>query len=520
MHGRWRRVWVSAAIFALLGAVTPAGIAEVTTEEAPRKAAVVWDDSIAPGGNLRTCDAHNDAVCLDQVWITMSDGQRIYGQVIPSKLGASGQLVSFLADDGNVVRTLWLTFTSPFPDGPVGASPIPSNSFFLMQGLIRSVEAGITNDPTRCTDGDASGVLWCVADTPIDFRIGVTIRSGYQFYGWINGRLGEPTASIDPPTPGKPGVLSLEASPFRLPTMSVEFSHDDEEDRAAWTRMVAMTRQTWGDGAGLPLQDWSEFQGDFRQVASPILPLTFDQLAKAAAPRLSRATGWATVWQVDVTFHNRDDASASCWIGDGSLLSLTSSNALTYKRELVWDDFTRELVFTMASPSLDVDGNRMKGDFFAFISRKGMECFWGALTPQDQVRLQVIDENGTEVVANASVTSSEDGIYLRAFGFGFSLKKAEISQVRKGAPPDPQGVTASARGANVTVTWKAQKGVSYRVRLTPARFGSPAMFASVAKGRKAVALFKRVAAGAYLVEVVAIKGQLQSRSIGASVEVK
>lgn len=443
-------------------------------------------------------------MCVAETWLVTPSGARVQGKPLVRTEG-TGWLYRYSGP--GLDETFWLTLTR---------TPDPSpNGYILVPAYIRRVQADVSVPASECIRAvDDAETWWCVDDLALDVRIGLTIRSDYASTGWIDGRLAEPQALVTPMQGDKPLALTIEAAPLRIPTLRKTFWYDDPKERADWSRIVEINGTAWGDGAGLgPLPDWSATPDSDSYVAPfpAIAPMMFNQLSRAVAPALSQATGWVNVWRAEAWFLSEPPAYRDCWTGSGGLMGITSSNALTYKRELVWDDFTRQLVFTMAGPTFDADGNRMRGDFYSMMTKDAVTCFWGESGPQAQIRIEMTDENGVEVPATVSVDKRNGDVHVRATGFGFSLKKAKVSEVRKGAPLAPRAVQATSRNATVTVTWKTVKGTSYRVRLTPERFGDQPLIVNVPAGRRGTAAFAGRSPGDYVVDVIALRGRVQSQ---------
>lgn len=509
----WRRAVVGLTV-ALTSVIAAMALPSAQAEGTGGRATVEWNDSSPSfaGEGVDPCAQRPQAICIAEAWLVTSDGLRVAGVPL-AKVEGSGWLYRYSAT--GVSETLWIE---------ISRTPDPSpNGYILVPAYIRRVQPNDSGSTSACTREAANpDALWCAREMARDLRIGVTIRSDYASTGWIDGRLSEPRVDVTPGREEGSRLLTIEAAPLLVPTLTKTLWFDDARDRASWSRIVETNGAPWGDGAGLgPLPDWSASPDDDRYFARfpAITPMLFNQLSRAVSPALSKATGWVDLWRAEAWFLSEPPVYQDCWSGSGGLMGVTSSNALTYKRELVWDDFTRQLVFTMAGPTFDADGSRMRGDFYSMLSRDAVACFWGEAGPQAQVRIEVTSEDGVEVPATVSVDRRSGGIYLRATGFGFSLKKATVSEVRKGAPAAPRGVTARSRGSSVVVNWKSVKGVAYRVRLTPVRFGEQPVITGVPSGRRGSVTFQRRSPGDYLVDVVALRGRLQSQVTTASVSV-
>lgn len=514
MHGNsWRHA--AAGLTVALATVMAATV--LTSAQAVGsggRAQIEWVDSSvrSAGANLNPCSEGRAAMCIADTWWVTADGQRVMGAPM-ARVEGDGWLYRYTA--GGVDETLWLTL-SRTPD------PSP-NGYILVPAFIRKVQAEPYRLASDCTRVPARpDISWCVTEMPLDVRIGLTIHSDYASTGWIDGRLSEPEVSVTPARDQRPHTLTVEAAPLRVPTLTQTLWYDDTQDRADWSRIVELSNTPWGDGAGLgPLKDWSATPDSDRFFAPfpSITPMLFSQLSRALAPRLDQATGWVNLWRAEAWFLSEPPAFESCWNGSGGLMGVTSSNALTYKRELVFDDFTRQLFFTMAGPTRDAEGKRMTGDFYSMMTEEAITCFWGDAGPQSQVRIEVTNEEGIEVPATVSVDKRNGDVYLRATGFGFSLKKATISEVRKGAPAAPRAVSAVAQGSAVIVTWKATKRAAYRVRLSPQRFGEQPVIVDIPAGRKGTTTFSGRSPGEYSVDVIAVKGKMQSQVSTVAVSV-
>ena len=515
---RVRNALVGAATLGLVAALMPAALPAVA-DDSTLSAAAEWDDSL--GTWLREdyfgpCSAFPDVdVCIEDAWITSASGERMPGAPILVGVGwswptgAGGWLYEFPTPEGPITLGIGMSVGQATEDGYVAASV---NVLRLEPRPLRF------DGPGACPYRIEIESAWCAIPLPPDMRFGMTLRSALPFGGWMNGRLTEPRVEVLPPLGAAEGRVTVEATVTRLPTLRAEFRYDDPQDRADWSRLVQLNENCLDMSCLLGVEDWKRPDGTsgFLWAAFPaIAPLMFNKLAKELAPRLDRATGWVDVWRFDTYFVVKGSWVDKC---AGNFNGLTSSNALTYQRELNWDPFTRELTFTMAGPTYTADGERNRGDFHLVMTEAAAQCLWGDARPTDRLQLQVSTEDGVDVVATASVTRKDGQIQVRATGFGFSLKNASLTQVAKGAPATPSRVKARVRGSALRVTWAAKGKLDYRVRVSTGEAGSRRVVQQVSV-RQASAEFTSLRRGSYLGEIVAANAKGQSRPARTTVRI-
>lgn len=506
----------------LICVLMPAGSISASTGS-PLQAVAQWkDNAILYGGEgLAPCSEEPAAaICIEAAWMTTAAGQRIDGQpLVEAAGGENGWFYDFPRGAG--VDTYWLSMTRTPGDDAYGHLYITSV---------------ITSPPASIPDGgscwlqdaalDGGPLYWCAAELKADQRFGVTLRTSLEPAGWVDARMGDAEVSLTAARNKQPRRLTIEGTSVRIPTLRADFSYDDPRDRADWSRLVAVAGRGSGDSHGIIPPDWPSTSDADTLPWAPfpaLTPFTFTELAKLMPDRLRRATGWVTVWRAQTYFVGTGEESECT----GEFSGLTSSTAMTYDQFIDWDAFTREIPSTMAGPTYDADGKRLTGDFSLVMTDKAASCLWGwngqggydPIDLGDQIRIQVINEDGVEAVATSSVKRRDGLIRVTAAGFSFSMKKVVLKQVTKGAPARPQKVRASVKGSTLKVKWPAKSGLTYRMRVTT---GDGTQFRVIreetVKGGSAV--FQGLSKGRYRVELIALNARGQSTPTRAAATIR
>jgi len=490
-------------ISASLLATVPAAGAVDSGPPRPSVATADWDDGRqfrGVDGAIDPCTKSTSDICVDAAWIVSSSGALSPGRPFADGGVDAGWLYQFTTDLGT--ETYWLAVSrTNHKDPRVG--PLAFMQVFAMEA---TTDTGGRVCPWSASEASRR---WCVSPMRADLRFGMTLRSPLKSTGWMDGRLQDPRVDVVPPQGARPGLVTVEGTAIRLPTLEAEFDYDIPQDRAAWSELVAVATQPTRDSEGIVPHDWGTPGVTFYSASFPArAPYTYNRLSRALAPRLSQATGWTTVWRVDGAFLS--DTAKRVTECDGIFNGLTTSDAMTYGRYAEWDAFTRELTFTMAGPTFTPEGSRLTGDFSMVLTERAASCLWkDSDNITDKVRVEVNDADGVEVAATVSVTRKDGQIRIEARGFGFSLKQASVAQIANGAPAAPTRVRTSVRGTDLTVTWPAIRGLSYRMRVTTGNGDLSRVVRQLTTRKGSVAL-AGLAQGRYRIELIAVNGQGQS----------
>jgi hypothetical protein len=108
------------------------------------------------------------------------------------------------------------------------------------------------------------------------------------------------------------------------------------------------------------------------------------------------------------------------------------SNNTNATGEPMWNRKTQSLEFGIYAPHLDINGNLNKGYFKLWATDKYLDCKFpgNTITKAGSVKIEVIDENGTQQVATTTVQNKDGVLYVFAYGFHFSAPKIVLTAVK------------------------------------------------------------------------------------------
>lgn len=165
------------------------------------------------------------------------------------------------------------------------------------------------------------------------------------------------------------------------------------------------------------------------------------ELIKAFAPIYGdRATKSQSVWFFKNMYNHagsiNQDQIKRCTPSSGSLTGLVLTNSMAYSSgPPAFDAQTGSLVYTLASPHLEANGEVARGTYDLSIRSEVARCIYGFSSAPIKAEISIAGEDGEKRVATTIVNEKDGWLYLTARGFTYSAPvitvKLSQDQVKK-----------------------------------------------------------------------------------------
>jgi hypothetical protein len=409
--------------------------------------------------NFDLCNQESTLSCIEGIWAIDPSGKRIDGELVRPILFDQKQAVdeniplnlpkstahgflfrlpavtNSLGSEGYYVATHVSMFKGKseksFTYGEIntGLRPVRELQGNYSQGFLLPT-SGSGGGKNRTPDGSEcvaveTGTCLESADFPAGYRFGVTIRIGEKLRGWFHGRISLPTISI---ADWKKGMeISIEAEPVKIPTI------DFMVPPAVLSEKMKDVFSKNGCGRGL-------IDGQC-QTGSNLSHPDAMELVKLFAPAYGdKATKSQTVWNFKNMFNHAGSINTyeidRCTPNTSSLSGLVLTNSLTYSAgPPSYDAQTGSLVYKVASPHLEANGEVAQGTYDLSIRSEVARCIYGFSSAPIKAEISIAGEDGEKRVATTIVNEKDGWLYLTARGFTYSAPvitvKLSQDQVKK-----------------------------------------------------------------------------------------
>lgn len=267
------------------------------------------------------------------------------------------------------------------------------------------------------------------------FPIRLTVQLPQNLGGWFQGRVEDPSISVNP-IDQKTNRVTFVGAPSTVPITAKQILVDDPNSEEIIKKM------------GNSAEALKSFQS--RGGYGPTGPVW--------SPRLG--TSWFDLWSSRLG--DTAKGSASLWsfahfkseqrcMGDkGQLQGLVTTNAMLYQADTpqLNDGF---LSYKVAGQHLDSDGKVFKGTYNFILRSSVARCLYGFTSAPISGTVNVTSDSGEKQVAVTSVTEKNGWLKLSASGFTFSTPTISVKLTQsKALPKKTTIVCVSKKNAKLT----------------------------------------------------------------------
>jgi hypothetical protein len=98
-----------------------------------------------------------------------------------------------------------------------------------------------------------------------------------------------------------------------------------------------------------------------------------------------------------------------------------------------WNNETKSLDFGISSPTMDPDGNRVRGYFRLWVNLDFVKCQWpeSSLWNANYFQVGVFNENGTKQTATTVVSAKRGQLYVAAYNFHYSSPTIKLQAAKR-----------------------------------------------------------------------------------------
>jgi len=300
---------------------------------------------------------------------------------------------------------------------------------------------------------------------PADTRFYLEIRTNIPPYGWLHGRLSDPTVKIDyklAPAGLSRGsdvdTIYIEAAPVQTPIVYKTYN---------WADMPAPLKSLYNSSTG----DWlaGGSGGGYSRIPSsggitdPLLrnyttapypdgSTSLDQL-KAWLPYVNdKATASPTVWSIRSLSRSQLGASLPCYGDKTKLSGVVTTNSTVYSPgPPSYNAALGSLDYQVGAPHYTSSGDVFKGNYDLLMASSVARCIYGFSAAPIKATVSVISSDGSPQVATTVVNENNGWLHMRAANFEFSTPKIEVKLSQDApAPTATPSTTPASTSASAT----------------------------------------------------------------------
>lgn len=243
--------------------------------------------------------------------------------------------------------------------------------------------------------------------------VSVTVRYSKDVSGWFRGRVSETNVSVidyrdsnyQVTVRGKPAQVA------RFGVMATE----------ANTNQVVREIFAPGSGGSGELFQQGSFKGAFATDGWGRRP--YQVLESFRDVVNDTAAGVSTIWSIQSFTIGRGEP---CFRNQDGLIGIVSTNATVF--DGLEPGFEQgRLTYTVAGLHYSPDGKTVNRGTYDLVMRSDVaRCLYGFSNAPVSAQVQVINEDGEEVVATTVVSERDGWLKLAAYGFTFSEKEIQV----------------------------------------------------------------------------------------------
>jgi hypothetical protein len=438
--------------------------------------------------NLDLCTDQSVLSCIVGMWVVDSSGNRINGEIVRPILFSQKQAVA---------ENVELNLPKNTAKGIIYRVPGVKNNFnsdqyFIASNIsmfkgkaekaftygeintgIRPVReiagdyapsvllptAGTGGGNTRAPNGSECiaveiGICFEQAEFPAGYRFGLTIRIGEKLNGWFHGRMSLPEISISDWKRGQ--EISIEAEPVTIPNL--DFVVPPASLPAPLKKRITDCESGGCGGRGT-------LEGIYQTGGNLSHPNSMDLIKEFAPVYNDKATKTQSVWFFKNMFNHAGSINTGqidrCAPRSGGLAGLVLTNALTYSSgPPSYDSESGTLVYKVASPHLEADGDVAQGTYDLSIRSEVARCIYGFSNAPIKAEISIAGDDGEKRIATTIVNEKDGWLYLTARGFTFSAPviRVKLSQDQVKNVETQKSATATVKSKSKKVSITCTKG--------------------------------------------------------------
>jgi hypothetical protein len=284
---------------------------------------------------------------------------------------------------------------------------------------------------------------------PTDTRFYLEIRTNIPPYGWLHGRLNDPSVKIDyklAPAGLSRGsdvdTIYIEGAPVQTPIVYKTYN---------WAEMPAPLRALYNSSTG----DWlaGGSGGGYSRiptpgnVSDPLLrnyttapypdgSTSIDQL-KAWLPYVNdKASASPTVWSIRSLSRSQLGASLPCYGDKTKLAGVVTTNSTVYSPgPPAFNKDLGSLDYQVAAPHYTSSGDVFKGNYDLLMASSVARCIYGFSAAPIKATVSVISADGAPQVASTVVNEMDGWLHMRASNFEFSSPTIKVKLTQDAPAP-------------------------------------------------------------------------------------
>lgn len=252
---------------------------------------------------------------------------------------------------------------------------------------------------------------------PADFvgepEISVTVRYSKDVSGWFRGRVSETNVTVSDYQDSNYQV-TVSGKPVQVARFGVMANESN-------TNEIVREIFAPGSGGSGELFQQGSFKGAFATDGWENRPYQILESFRDVVN--DSAAGTSTIWSIESFSIGRGEP---CFRGRDGLIGIVSTNATVYDGlEPSFDD--GQLSYKVAGLHYGPDGQTVNRGTYDLVMRSDVaRCLYGFSKAPISAKVQVLNEQGEEVVATSVVSERDGWLKLAAYGFTFSEKEIKV----------------------------------------------------------------------------------------------
>jgi hypothetical protein len=360
------------------------------------------------------------------------------------------------------------------------STPSSSNMASEYEEIGMTVGGGL---PTDLSTGKLAACAQLTADRcalafpmPLDVNFELTLRMKTPIIGWLHGRLGEASASINYDGSGNE-IIKIGGKPVIVPIVYTAFPKLEIPEVVKNYYANDPTFETRGFRYGTPNNGGISTIKILDRYDSREFPAALAWYQSLA----DKAPYSATIW----SFRSIQNGGLGngCINDSKGLNGLVSTNSNMYIAEPpTFNKDDQTLDYKVTSPHFLPDGTVFKGSYNLVINSDFARCIYGFTKAPVSATVSILSSDGSSQVATTVLSESNGWIRLSASNFTFSAPtiKVKLTQPQPAVTPEPEmTIQASPQLLAKKVTITCAKG-KLKKKVTAIKPNCPKSYKKVA----------------------------------------
>jgi len=284
------------------------------------------------------------------------------------------------------------------------------------------VEQTFANGTTKVTTRHRAECIWADAqgcgileDFATDVRVELSIRMSDDLIGWFRGRLENPLVELEKYST-ESNRLVISAEPVKVPRLLFNGTEENTTERI---RELLSKRGGKGFNPDQPLFAGRQSKDFFSNEGDQL----FEMIQAMRESANDTAAGESTLWNFN-TIENF--GNTQCFKEADGVVGFVTTNASAYRGDPPKFE-NGQLGYKVAGLHFSPDGTTINRGTYDLVMRSDVaRCLYGFSNAPVSAQVQVINEDGEEVVATTVVSERDGWLKLAAYGFTFSEKEIQV----------------------------------------------------------------------------------------------